>query len=43
MDFEIVWGRSRCSLKRDFNLDNFFFEKRLDKLKKKGFRLEKFL
>jgi len=40
IDLEIVWGRSRCSLKRDYNLDNYYFEKRLDKLKKKGFRLE---
>lgn len=41
--FEIIWGRSRCSLKRDYDLDNHFFEKRLDKLKKKGFRLEQII
>lgn len=43
VEFEIIWGRSRCSLKRDFNLDNYYFEKRLDKLKKKGFRLEQII
>ena len=41
--FEIVWGRSRCSIKRDYDLDNYIFEKRLDKLKKKGFRLEQII
>jgi hypothetical protein len=40
---EIIWGRSRCSLKRDYILDNYYFEKRLGKLKKKGFRLEQIL
>lgn len=40
VDFEIIWGRSKCSLKRDYDMDNYFYEKRLDKLKKKGFRLE---
>jgi RNA polymerase II subunit A small phosphatase-like protein len=43
IDFEIIWGRSRCSLKRDYNLDDYYFEKRLDKLKKKGFRLEQII
>jgi len=41
--FEIVWGRSKCSLKRDLTFDTYCFEKRLDKLKKKGFRLEQVL
>ncbi len=41
--FEMVWGRSRCSFKRDFTYDVYYFEKRLDKLKKKGFRLEHIL
>ncbi len=41
--FEIVWGRSKCSLKRDLTFDTYCFEKRLDKLKKKGFRLEEIL
>ena len=43
VDFEIIWGRSRCSLKRDYDLDNYYFEKRLDKLKKKGFKLEQII
>jgi carboxy-terminal domain RNA polymerase II polypeptide A small phosphatase len=40
VEFEIIWGRSKCSLKRDLTFDRYYFEKRLDKLKKKGFRLE---
>ena len=43
VEFEIIWGRSRCSLKRDYTFDNYFFEKRLDKLKKKGFNLEQII
>ncbi len=43
VEFEIVWARSRCSLKKDYDLDNYIFEKRLDKLKKKGFRLEQII
>lgn len=43
VDFEMVWGRSRCSLRRDPVSDGYCFEKRLDKLKKKGFRLEQIL
>lgn len=43
VEFEIIWGRSRCSLKRDYTFDNYYFEKRLDKLKKKGFRLEQII
>jgi RNA polymerase II subunit A small phosphatase-like protein len=42
-DFEIVWGRSKCSFKRDVTYDTSTFEKRLDKLKNKGFRLEQIL
>jgi TFIIF-interacting CTD phosphatase-like protein len=41
--FEIVWGRSRCTLKRDFSLDNYYYEKRLKKLKQKGFKLEQII
>lgn len=41
--FEIVWGRSRCSIKRDFETQDYYYEKRLDKLKRKGFELEKIL
>lgn len=43
VDFVVVWGRSKCSLKRDLTFDTYCFEKRLDKLKKKGFRLEQIL
>ncbi len=41
--FEIVWGRSRCSIKRDEDLDSYIFEKRLYKLQKKGFKLEQII
>jgi carboxy-terminal domain RNA polymerase II polypeptide A small phosphatase len=40
--FEIVWGRSKCSLRRD-EYGDYDYEKRLDKLKKKGFGLERIL
>jgi carboxy-terminal domain RNA polymerase II polypeptide A small phosphatase len=43
VDFVVVWGSSKCSLKRDVDLDAYYFEKRLDKLKKQGFRLEQIL
>ncbi len=40
---KIVRGRSRCSVKRDYDYDQYNFEKRLDKLKKQGFRLEQII
>lgn len=43
INFEIIWGRSRCSLKRNETFDTYFYEKRVDKLKKKGFNLEQIL
>lgn len=43
IEFEIIWGRSKCSLKRNNTFDTINFEKRLDKLKKKGFRLEQII
>jgi len=43
VDFVLVWGRSKCTLRRDLTFDTYCFEKRLDKLKKKGFRLEQVL
>lgn len=43
VQFEFVWGRSKCTIKRDFDYENYDFEKRLDKLKKKGYSLEKIL
>ncbi|OQP38820.1 phosphoprotein phosphatase [Niastella yeongjuensis] len=39
----VVWGRSKCTMKRDYEYDTYYYEKRLDKLKKKGFRLEQIL
>lgn len=41
--FEFVWARSRCTLRRDYALDRYVREKRLKKIKKQGFRLEKTL
>ena len=43
IEFEFVWARSRCTLKRDYELDKYVREKRLKKIKKQGFRLEKSL
>lgn len=43
VDFVVVWGRSKCSVKRDLTFDTYCFEKRLHKLKKRGFRLERVL
>ncbi len=43
IDFAVVWGRSRCSYRRNLDRDTYCFEKRLDKLKKRGFRLERIL
>jgi len=39
----LIWGRSKCTVKRDVNYDTYNFEKRLDKLKKKGYSLEQIL
>lgn len=40
INFEFIWGRSRCTYRRDIDLDQFNWEKRLKKIKKFGFRLE---
>lgn len=40
---EVVWGRSRCSYRLDNESATYRYEKRLEKLKKRGFRLEKIL
>lgn len=29
IDFEFVWGRTRCTTKRDFEMDEYVHEKRL--------------
>ncbi|NBA88962.1 phosphoprotein phosphatase [Emticicia sp. CRIBPO] len=43
VELEVIWGRSRCSVRRDYDLDNYYFEKRLHKLKNRGFRLEQII
>ncbi|WP_420572870.1 NIF family HAD-type phosphatase [Kordia sp.] len=43
VNFEFVWGKSRCTLRRDYELDTYVQAKHLKKLKKKGFSLEKIL
>ena len=43
VDFTIVWGRSKCTMKRDIILDTWNFEKRLSKVKVKGFDIEQIL
>lgn len=39
----VVWGKSRCTIRRDYELDIYYFEKRLKKLKNKGFNLEQMI
>lgn len=41
--FEVVWGRSKCSYRRNIEQDTYVYEKRLAKLKKRGFALEQIL
>ncbi|KAB1160484.1 HAD family hydrolase [Tenacibaculum aiptasiae] len=43
IEFEFVWARSRCTPRRDYQLDKYVHEKRLKKVKKQGFKLEKTL
>jgi len=43
VDFQFIWGRSRCTTRRDYDLDQYFREKRLKKLKRHGYSLEKIL
>lgn len=43
IEFEFVWGRTRCTTKRDFELDEYVHEKRLKKVKKNGFSMERIL
>jgi len=43
IEFEFIWGRSRCTLKRDYILDSYVQEKRMKKIKKQGYSLEKSL
>ncbi|GAA4279226.1 NIF family HAD-type phosphatase [Aquimarina mytili] len=43
IEFEFIWGRTRCTTKRDYTLDEYVHEKRLKKVKKKGFSIEQIL
>lgn len=43
VNFEFIWGRSKCTPRRDFDSDVYYFEKRIDKLKNKGFNKTKIL
>ena len=40
---EFIWGRSKCTFKRDIELDTYYFAKHLEKLKRKGYELERIL
>jgi RNA polymerase II subunit A small phosphatase-like protein len=41
--FDFVWACNKCSYKRIPGLDEFVYEKRLSKLKRKGYSLEEIL
>lgn len=41
--FRFVWGRSRCTYRWQEAQEDFIYEKRLQKLKKRGYRLERML
>ena len=43
VDFQFVWSKSRCTLKRNYKLDRYINEKRLKKLKRRGYRIERML
>ncbi len=43
INFEFVWARSRCTVRRDYDLDRYVREKRLKKIKKQDFTLERAL
>lgn len=43
VDFTFVWGRSRCTTRRDYRLDTYVHEKRLKKVKKQGYAIERML
>ncbi len=43
IEFEFIWGRTRCTTKRDYELDVYIHEKRLKKVKKKGFPIDRIL
>lgn len=43
IDFEFIWGRSRTTKKRMSVTDEYYYVKRLSKVKRKGFLLERTL
>ncbi len=43
IDFQFIWSRSRCTTTRDYDLDRYVHEKRLKKVKKMGYSLERML
>lgn len=43
VDFEFIWGRSRTTKKRISVTDEYYYLKRLSKVKRKGFSLERTL
>ena len=43
LEMVVTWGRSKCTTRRDPVYDTTNYEKRLDKLKSKGFSLDKIL
>ncbi|GGG29792.1 hypothetical protein GCM10011344_33360 [Dokdonia pacifica] len=43
IDFKFIWGRSRCTTRRDYSLDIYVHEKRLKKVKKQGYNIERML
>jgi len=43
IEWFLVWGRTRCTMKRDYIMDTYYYEKKLDKVKNKGFSLEQII
>lgn len=43
IEFKFIWGQSKCTYKRNLCLNQYEYEKRLEKVKRKGFKLEKIL
>lgn len=43
IELQFIWAQSRCTIRRDYELGNYVYEKRLKKIKNLGFRLEKAL
>ncbi|SNR68739.1 HAD family hydrolase [Hymenobacter mucosus] len=41
--FAFVWGRSRCTYRHNLELDTYCWEKQLQKLRKKGYSLDRVL